>query len=446
MRSRFLGLVSALALAVLFSPHSTFAQGSSAERIYQESETAVDNALRQVHASIGGRLPVLDGFVDSDQALDNYSRGYYQCTVQVTPATSGGTLVRVKAKITAWYAGSGSTPGGYRVFSSNGRLEADLLDRLKDALGATASGRNVPSTASTAARNSSPAVSPVPADVAPTTSSSRPEMPRSAPPVSLPEKTAIPQFDYSSSARPASANEDFMSLRERHEAAEQQRNLIADIQNLEEIQRDQVHPTDLAAVKRAGTSVLSRPASGAQVVFHADAGDEFQMIEKQGNWVHVRIAGPSRGWIQRSELEMPTAAESPNTIGETNGSKDLVFHVSREEKKTFPGKWEPLHGKTVEIIWVEPSSSSATSSADAKRSFAKSVFTKAYQEIASASQPVAGVVIVFDSADGGQVSATLTTLKEWQAGSLSEASFWSRCALDPSDFLQEPSKAAGGNL
>jgi hypothetical protein len=143
---------------------------------------------------------------------------------------------------------------------------------------------------------------------------------------------------------------------------------------------------------------------------------------------------------------MPRAAESAKTTEDNSGSENPAFHVSREETKPFQGKWEPLHGKTVEIIWVEPSASAATSSAEAKRSFAKSVFTKAYQQIASASQPVAGVVIVFDSADGGQVSATLATLKEWQSGSLPEALFWNRCALDPPDFLEEPSKTAGGNL
>jgi hypothetical protein len=237
-----------------------------------------------------------------------------------------------------------------------------------------------------------------------------------------------------------------MSPREKPEEAEQRKNLRADIQALEEIQRNQVHPTNLAVVKLAGTPVLSSPAPSASAIFQADAGDEFEILDRQENWVDVRIAGQSRGWIKATELDLPGVAEHPGSTGDLDRSETPAFHISREELKPFSGNWEPLNGRTVRIIWVEPASASATSSAGEKRSFAKSVFLKAYRELASTNQPVAGVVIVFDAADGGQISATLPTLKQWQAGSLSESSFWKRCALDPSDFLQEPSRATGGNL
>ncbi len=71
----------------------------------------------------------------------------------------------------------------------------------------------------------------------------------------------------------------------------------------------------------------------------------------------------------------------------------------------------------------------------AKRNFAKSLLVTAYQEISSHDQAVAGVVIVFDSADGGQIAATLENLKQWQAGSLSEASFWRLCSVDPPELF-----------
>jgi hypothetical protein len=50
---------------------------------------------------------------------------------------------------------------------------------------------------------------------------------------------------------------------------------------------------------------------------------------------------------------------------------------------------------------------------------------------------VAGIVIVFDSADGGQMAATLENVKQWQAGTLPEAAFWKQCSLDPPELLQE---------
>ncbi len=46
-----------------------------------------------------------------------------------------------------------------------------------------------------------------------------------------------------------------------------------------------------------------------------------------------------------------------------------------------------------------------------------------------------GVVIVFDSADGGQIAATLENLKQWQTGNLPEASFWRLCSVDPPELI-----------
>jgi hypothetical protein len=454
MKSRFLmntcsRLLPALVLAVLFLPHFVFAQGPVSERVYQKSESDVHKALQQLHSSIGGRLPVLEGFVGTDQALDNYSRGYYQCSVQMTPASSGGTLVKVTAKITAWYAGSGPTPGGYRVLPSNGRLEVDFLDHLDDALGGTASAQISPAApASAVPTNAAP--TPPPAAVSEPNAvnlpnSSKPALLPTAPFASLLSGVVIPPYNPANSLPSPSATEDLMSPKEKLEDAKQRKDLKADIESLEEIQSNQVHPTNLAVVKLAGTPVLSLPAASAKTIFRADEGDEFEILDKQENWVHVRIAGQSRGWIKTTELDLPLVAEPSKSTGDLNRSEAPAFHISREETRSFSGEWEPLHGKMVRIIWVEPASG-LRSSAREKRSFAKSVFSKADQELASANQSVAGVVIVFDSADGGQISTTLSTLRQWRAGSLSEASFWKRCALDPSDVLQEPSKTTGGNL
>jgi hypothetical protein len=141
---RLVKLLSAAAISILtlLATGRMCAQTQPYERVYQHPKSEVDRVLQQLHASLGGRLPVLDGFVDTIQDLDRYSRGYYQCSVQVTPAGSGATSVRVTAKITAWYGGSGAAPGDYRVLPSNGRIETDLLDRLEEALGGRASMSN----------------------------------------------------------------------------------------------------------------------------------------------------------------------------------------------------------------------------------------------------------------------------------------------------------------
>ena len=51
--------------------------------------------------------------------------------------------------------------------------------------------------------------------------------------------------------------------------------------------------------------MLTSPNQGAKVLFLAAAEDEFEILDSNPNWVHVRISGLSRGWIRRSSLEMP---------------------------------------------------------------------------------------------------------------------------------------------
>jgi hypothetical protein len=54
---------------------------------------------------------------------------------------------------------------------------------------------------------------------------------------------------------------------------------------------------------------------------------------------------------------------------------------------------------------------------------------------------IAGVVVIFDSADGGQASSTLASLKLWRDGKISESAFWDACSLDPTEtFSAAPKK------
>jgi len=151
--------------------------------------------------------------------------------------------------------------------------------------------------------------------------------------------------------------------------------------------------------------------------------------------VHVRISGLSRGWLRRSGLEMPKSfasdakIENPAAPGSTER-----FQVKSEEVASFPGTWEPLRGKTVKILTVQNASvgTSGTSSR-AKLEFAKSLFDKQYAELTQAPTSAAGVVVIFDSEDGGMAAATLSTLQQWKAGSLSDQAFWRRCFFDPAE-------------
>jgi hypothetical protein len=66
----------------------------------------------------------------------------------------------------------------------------------------------------------------------------------------------------------------------------------------------------------------------------------------------------------------------------------------------------------------------------------KSVLRKAYPEASSATPPVAGVVVILDSEDGGMAAATMAALQQWHAGHLPDRAFWKRCWLDPAEAFK----------
>jgi len=53
----------------------------------------------------------------------------------------------------------------------------------------------------------------------------------------------------------------------------------------------------------------------------------------------------------------------------------------------------------------------------------------------TAEKSATGVVLIFDSEDGGMVAATRAVLDLWKNGSLSEQAFWRQCYLDPPEIL-----------
>ena len=129
----FLDTVSAVVLLLCAS----WAMGQDApnERTFRQSKAVVEKVLRGLQASTSGRLPTLDGFaLAGEHPLDRYQRAYYQSIVQVSATASGGSVVRVNTKVTAWYADAVPGRSGYKLLPSNGRLETDLLDQLAEQL------------------------------------------------------------------------------------------------------------------------------------------------------------------------------------------------------------------------------------------------------------------------------------------------------------------------
>ena len=437
-RATLAARVAAMLVLVLRAGTPVAAQGLPVERTYAHSEETVEKALAQIRPTAKGKLPTLDGFVGAtDQPLERYSSGFYDCSIKVSSASPAGTLVRVTAKITAWYADSNPARSGYRTLPSNGRLESDLLDRLGEVLdpggsqGGTgpASGQFTPST--------SP---PIPSGAfrLPNPSAGLPDRPAAGGvgTAALPASSGAGKEGASGNA--ATPGSDLAATEAQRAQAEQRASELHTLAlNLEEILRNQSHPQDLAAVRKSFTPVYAKPLSGSQVLFTAESQDEFQILEVQPSWVHVQISGASRGWIRRADLEMPEGfAVAPATGANPNPLGVVSFRMTRETVSRFPGDWQPLRGKMVKVFYVEPAAGMATSAKE-KLAFAKSLLTGINSESAIGPNTIDGVVVVFDSADGGQISATLVDLKQLQEGKISDAVFWHRCWLDPREAFEE---------
>jgi len=399
-------------ITILFVSMVCWAQNSPQQRLFSEPVSKIQAALKNLPGGTSGSLPVLDGFVVAGaRKLDDYRRPYYQCSVRITPARSSGSLVAVTTKITAW--NSDPAHSGYEVLQSNGRLESDLLDRLRDRLAST----SVRNTTTAAAMSSL-------AHAEPTHALSSP-----APDISAP----IPQFPNASGMNtpPASRN-----------TSDQDAGLEQEARGLEQLVENQSHPKNLIAVKQDQTPVLQDPSSNAKVLFLASAEDEFEVLDFNPEWVHVRISGLSRGWLRRARVEMldgpervadaqKLAAAPEQSLPKTGSVSSALFSVSSEEEGSFPGDWAPLKGKSVKIISIQQTvGTGRITSPQDKMHFVEDLFKKD-----GISKSAAGMVLIFDAEDGGMVAATQAVLDQWKNGVLTEQALWKQCYLDPPEIL-----------
>jgi hypothetical protein len=422
-----------LCIATLVSTSSA-AQDASLQRTFPVSVAEANAAAERIVTSSKGRLPTLQGFVlQSDQPIERYDKGYFECTFQILPAAGSGTIVRAASKITAWYTDPDAAHSGYRVLVSNGRLESDALDRMAETL------TKAPASNSAHGPISAPVANALPRDPS-----------RTAPRAPITSGLGISVAASSDRSRnvsagteasdpPRAGKERAISTR----AADQKESMELSnyVKNLEEIQRNQAHPNDLAAVKELHTPVFAKPSESAGVILHAEAQDEFQVLGVDGVWVHVQISGASRGWIRRAQLEMPVGfSQAVGNSSVTPSRDDPPFKVAREETTPFQGNWAPLKGKPVRIEWVEPANPGISTSRKEKLAFAKSVFLHASDKVPNSQQVTEGIVVVFDSADGGQIAAPISSVKALADRTLSDSAFWHQCSIDPPELLLDSAK------
>jgi hypothetical protein len=450
-------LRSVLMIAFVFvAIRSAKAQNGPYQRTFHQSKNSVERALKELQPALSGRLPGLEGFaLPGEHPLNRYQRAYYQSDVRVSSTASGESVVRVTTKVTAWYADSIASHAGYQLLNSNGRLESDFLDQLSDLL---ASRQNAESSAQqssgkTSSQNSSkdfPALNPATSATATAATKEHGDNGQedaviSAPgPQRPPAKSPEPGGTFSSSWEQGLSGQHLSDTKTPQESPAQTA-LQTEAASLEEVLKNQAHPKNLVAIKKSGTPVVATPSITGKTLFMASAHDEFEMLDFNADWVHVRISGLSRGWIWRTSLEMPEGISDvpPSSPIASPVAADL-FQVTREETASFPGDWEPLRGKNVKIISVQKiQESEKNSGAEAKLEFAKSLLDKSYADLAAKSQDLSGVVLIFDSVDGGMIAATLPTVRQWKAGTLSDAGLWHQCYFDPPETFTVSSPSGG---
>jgi hypothetical protein len=345
------------------------------QREYPASSASLTAALQKLGAYQLSRLPILEGFVQTQGLqLDRYSRPYYEFKIDFVPGGDNRTLVRIKANISAWYSEGDGATQGYRVLQSNGRLETDLLDRLSDYLG----------------QNNSP--------MAP-------------PKSSLEEQIATTHA-------------------QRVEAERSLSELETQLQTLTGSTRGV--SAKFVAVARPGTPVLDKPAAGAAVLLKAQPEDEFEVTGSRGGWLRVKLDEGRSGWVNGSQVRsnVPTLAGVSAAKPKADVSAD--FTILRESTSSFDGDWSPLKGKTSLFVWAQPASRITPNMAATKLRFAEAIFAERYREAThSPDNSVQGIVVIFLDQRGGVAAARLDDIGYWLGGTLTRDAFLARCSLDP---------------
>jgi len=403
-------LPALLALAVWTVVMS--AQAVPYARSYSKSKQEVDQALKDLQAYSGQKLPILDGFVSAgSHPLDQYERGFYQYSIELLQGDAGATVVRLTAKITAWHVDRDVSKSGYEVLPSNGRLELDLLDRLQEKL----SGRPVDPPATLNTNVQAP----------------RPKLDLSG----VPGAAALP-----AAASPiAKTPDEVAALRNERVLAERRvQQLTEERDNLKEIQKNQARPQDLVIVTKAGAAIYDRPSDSARQLFQAALNDEFEYLDGSNGWIHISISGDSRGYVRQSSVLLPERIASELASGESGLEQKFPgFRMEQESMSSFPGDWPVLKGKQVKIFTVQPIGQNAKDSGPTARlNYAMALFEKTLKESASTD----GVVVIFDAADGGIVAAAMADIQKHASGALTREAFWAQAYLDPPDAFGLPAK------
>ena len=425
---RVLSLLRAtILLAIAFCSPAAAQQAPPTERLYNHPQVDIQKAIEQMQAYDTQRLPSLAGFVNASAAsLDHLQNPRFQLHIDLVFQGAAQTVVRVSAKITAWYEDAGPSRSQYTVVPSNGRLEEDFLDRLSMKLEKGAVGQQVAaSTDPTSPPVSSADLATAGAKIA-SVGAARPEDTKSpsATPAAVPKNTA------------GTLAVQIAALRTERESLEQnERKLQQQISELQSASRREVYLKNMAVIRTAQTPLFEQNQETSKVLFRADPDDEFPILEVRSGWVRVGLEKGAEAWLRSSQLQQP---------GDHPPDADpavLNFNASNEEVKTFGGDWTQLKGKTALYVFAQPARQlPAGALGQNQLQFAEYTFVEGYRAATHSQQQIDGVVVVFLGQKGGVAAATLADIRRWHEGYLTDKLFLDRCSLDPPESFRDAPK------
>jgi hypothetical protein len=398
-------------------------QAPPTERVYNHPQAEIVKVMEQMQAYDTQRLPALSGFVNASAAsLDHLENPRFQLHIDLVSEGQAQTLVRVTAKITAWYEDRGPSRSQYTVVPSNGRLEEDFLNRLSMKLETGPSGQQV---AASADRPSWPTTSVGAEPRDPGTGATGEASPRSTRSPNAPAAT-LP-----SNAAGALAGQINAIRAERETLEQKERKLQQQISELQSASKSEVYLKNMAVVRAAQTPVFEQNQDTSKVLFRTDPDDEFPILEVRAGWVRVGLEKGAEAWLRLSQLRQP---------GDPSDSDAAVlnFSAANEEVKTFGGDWTQLKGKTALYVFAQPARQLPEAALGQNQlRFAEYTFVEGYRAATHSQQQIDGVVVVFLGQKGGVAAATLADIRRWHEGYITDKLFLERCSLDPADSFHD---------
>lgn len=387
MKIPFLRTAALFVLAIFVVCGAATAQTgpSPFEREFDHPIDDLKQALESLHANETAKLPTVRGFVTDNLAIGIYERPYYQFETELVSRNADRTLLRVKARITAWHTDMSGGSAEYRSLTSNGRLESEFLDRVSGYL---------------------------------------------------------IKIDSDLVGRINTLNTMLGDLKDKTNALEKRRDeLTAQNKGFETALRSQSEQRNETAVLRAGTRVLDRPATGARTVLTAERDDMFEVTEERPGWVGVKLEGGTTGWLPSSATKAASGLSDPSTLDAALKEKQKPFVVTRETVTQFLGDWPSLKGQKALFLWAQPVGVSHREATE-KLSYVKQVFADRYRDAVHSDVNYSGLVIIFlgPGDKSGVAAARLDDIGQWINGQMPDNEFLKRCSLDPPEVFRATRK------